>query len=61
MKRNRVICRRKETEKISAVKKNTVALQIGEENLNFEKFPFVLSVPQMTSIAVCDNFVICDS
>ena len=45
---------------ISGVKGNTVALWNGDENLNFERFTFV-RVSQMTSIAVCDNFVICDS
>ena len=52
---------KKETEKkISCGKGNTVALWNGDENLNFERFTFV-RVPQMTSIAVCDNLVICDS
>ena len=46
--------------KISCGKGNTVALWNGDENLNFERFTFV-RVPQMTSIAVCDNLVICDS
>ena len=52
--------KKRKKKKISGGKGNTVALWNGDENLNFERFTFV-RVPQMTSIAVCDNLVICDS
>ena len=52
---------KKETKKkVCGGNRNPVALQNGDENLNFERFTFV-RVPQMTSIAVSDNLVICDS